>query len=308
MSFNMKANKSGDGEGFAKAPAGNHPAVLVAIIDMGTQKNDFGGEVKWQHRAFFVWELTSEVVEGTKDKHHLIGIDLTLSLNEKAKLRKWIEARTGKPLADGAEFDAASELGKPCLLNVIEKGGYPKIDAVTAFPKGFPEPKPQQQPFSWSLQTYMDNGGQINLPDWLPWYYGRAIAETIKECKEIGQTGAPRAAKAESNNTNTSKFAGQGGGATGATSGFAAPDAQAATTAPKPPMAPPKPANGIPEPPDDSQWNVWLNEAWKPMTGKDVKAMCTAKGATLPENLFVCPMGSETTITAAAAGFTNIPW
>ena len=292
MSFKMSASK-GAGEGIAKAPAGNHPAVLVAIVDMGTQKSDFQGQEKWQRRAFFVWELVNENVAGFKDKHHVIAIDLTLSLNEKAKLRKWIEARTGKPLPDGADFDAADELGKPCLLNVIEKGGYPKIDAMTAFPKGFPIPTPQQQPFSWSLDTYQANGGQINLPDWLPWFYGRPLAETIKECKEIGQTGAPRAGTAAA-----------GGGATGAVTGFNTPGTPSAPTPPKPPA----PAKSSSEPADDSQWNVFLGDAWKQLPGIEVKKLCSAQGGVQPEALHVCPIGSENVTTAAAVGFTNIPF
>lgn len=295
MSFKMSANK-GSGEGVAKAPAGNHPAVLVAIVDMGTQKSDFQGQEKWQHRAFFVWELVNENVAGFKDKHHVIGIDLTLSLNEKAKLRKWIEARTGKPLPDGADFDAADELGKPCLLNVIDKGGYPKIDAVTAFPKGFPEPKPQQQPFAWSLENYKANGGQINLPDWLPWFYGRPLAETIKECKEIGQTGAPRA---------TAGTATAGGGATGLTSGHPQPGTPSVPTPPKPP-APPKSRDG--EPADDTQWQAYVGDSWKQMSGIEIKKLCSSQGGVQPEALHVCPLGSEAVTTAAAVGFTNIPF
>src|SRR5687768_1016144 len=123
MSWSMTANKGGGGS--VKAPAGNHRAVLVGIFDMGRQWQDGfqGAEGKWQHRAYFVWELVDEPIAGTA-KNHVIGIDLTLSLNEKAKLRKWIEARTGKAIPDGTPFDPTTELGQPCMLNVVMKGDY----------------------------------------------------------------------------------------------------------------------------------------------------------------------------------------
>jgi hypothetical protein len=42
-------------------------------------------------------------------------------------MRGFIEARLARPLADNEEYDIAAELGQPCLLNVVEKGGYPKV-------------------------------------------------------------------------------------------------------------------------------------------------------------------------------------
>lgn len=188
--FKMKASKGGEGGQFEKPPAGNHPAALVAIVDMGTQKQEYQGEVKWQRRAFLVWELTQEVMSGSTQKH-VIGIDLTLSLTDKSKLRKWIEARSGKPIPDGGEYDITSELGQPCLLNVVEKNGYPKIDGVSAMPRGIPVTAPSRKPFAWSLEEYQE-GTPIVLPDWIPWLYGRPLADWIAECKELTNGGESR--------------------------------------------------------------------------------------------------------------------
>lgn len=188
--WNLKPTK-GEGGAFAKAPAGNHPAVLVAIVDMGTQKNDFQGQTKWQHRAFFVWELVAEKQEGT-DKNHVIGIDLTLSLNDKATLYKWIAARLGKPVPDGEDYDLSKELGQPCLLNVTEKNGYPKVSGVSAVPKGFAVPAPQHQPYSWHLSQAAD--GLVNIPDWIPYLYGKPIGDHIKQSRELGGDQQPTGA------------------------------------------------------------------------------------------------------------------
>lgn len=205
MSMTMKATKSGGGGegGFAKAPPGNHPAVLVAIVDMGTQLQDGyqGAPSKWMKRAFFVWELVHERVEGTKDRNHLIGFDLTVSLNEKAKLRKFIEARSNTLIPEGADYDITQELGKPCLLNVIMKGSYPKVDGVSALPKGMTCPAPQNKPYLWTLDKDYKAAGKIELPDWIPWLYGKPLRDHISGCKEIvgtGSTAAPNGPAAQS--------------------------------------------------------------------------------------------------------------
>lgn len=181
-SWTLKANAGGGGG--ERPPAGNHPATLVAIVDLGSQWQEAfkaGDKSYWAPRAFFVYELTSEKKSGT-DKNHVIGIDLTLSLGEKSKLRKFIEARTGRKLPSDGQYNIQDELGMPCLLNVIEKNGYPKIDSVSALPKGFPVPQPG---YPLTAITLADiQGGQL-IPDWVPWLYGEHLAEHIKRSKEI---------------------------------------------------------------------------------------------------------------------------
>lgn len=197
MGWTQKATKGSVG-GTSKAPPGNHPAVLVALIDMGTQTVDGfnGGPSKEQHRAYFVWELVSELEAGTTN-NHLIAIDLNVSLNEKAKLRKWIESRAGKPIPDGVEYDILKELGKPCLLSVIlNKDGYPRIEGVAAVPKGTTVPKPKRELFSWSLDQFQESGEVAGIPDWIPWLFGRPITDHISECAEIKQ-GFPEDGKTD---------------------------------------------------------------------------------------------------------------
>lgn len=181
--WKQTASKGGEGN-FEKAPPGNHLAVCVALVDMGTQKVKAftqGEPDKDQHRAFFVWELVGEKkADGT---NHLLGIDLNLSMNEMAKLRKWIEARTGRKIAEGEVYDIAAELGAACLLNVVEKGGYPRIEGMAAVPKGMPVPAPTYKPFTWHLSQA--DSGKIELPDWLPWLFGRPLGEHIKESHEL---------------------------------------------------------------------------------------------------------------------------
>jgi hypothetical protein len=180
--WNQKVN-SGKGESFEKAPIGNHPAVLVAMIDMGHQMQEYGGNVTFPHRAYFVWELVTAQVSGTTGRNHVIGIDLTVSLNEKAKLRQWIESRVGKKMPDDAEYDISKELGQKCLLDVIaNKKGYPVVNGMKSVPKGLPFPEHQNQPVAITLEEFK-NGTPI--PDWVPYIYGEPLGDVIRRCQEL---------------------------------------------------------------------------------------------------------------------------
>lgn len=183
--WTQKANKS-NGEGFEKAPAGNHPAVLVAMIDMGTQENNFQGTIKWEHRAYFVYELVSCKKQSDPAHNHLIATDLNVTLNEKAKLRKWIEARTGRQIPDGVEYDISQEVGQPCLLNVVMKGDFPKIEGLGSVPTGLPVPPPQYKPMTMTLDEFRKGAP---IPDWVPWIFGEKLADRINRCQEISGKG-----------------------------------------------------------------------------------------------------------------------
>lgn len=180
MAWTAKATKGGGD--YEKAPPGNHPAVLVAMIDLGTQKTEFGGEVKEQHRVFWVWEL---VTEKTKTGlNHLIGMDLTFSLNENAKMRAFVEARLSRKIGDDEEYDVETELGKPCLLNVVEKKGYPKVETMSSVPKGMTVARPTHPLTLWKLEEF-EKTGKIDIPGWIPWLYGESIPAHIARCLEM---------------------------------------------------------------------------------------------------------------------------
>lgn len=174
-------SKGGDSE---KPPVGNHPAVLVAIIDMGCQEQEYQGNVTYPHRAYFVWELVAEKMSGTKDRNHLIAIDLTVSLNTKAKLRQWIEGRVGKQMPEDAEYDISKELGQPCMLDVIaNKKGYPVVNGMKAVPKTMTVPPAKTTPVIITLDEFKANPAVI--PEWIPYCYGEPLSEVIGRCREL---------------------------------------------------------------------------------------------------------------------------
>ena len=190
MGWKVKESK-GD---FESAPAGNHPAVLAAIIDLGVQRNDYQGVESFQKRAYFCWELVTE--KAKNGQTFVVGIDLTVSLNEKAKLRHFIDAWRGKAMAEGEEFDISKLLGKKCLLTLTaNKKGYPVVSGVAAIPKGMTVAEPTRKPVIWSLDD-LDETGKIELPEWLPRIFGETVKEVIEHrCEEEAE--APTSADAK---------------------------------------------------------------------------------------------------------------
>lgn len=154
----------GSGGNYETAPAGMHLARCYQIIDLGTQRTEYKGVVKFLTQLQIGWELHA-VDENNKPIRMMDGRifaafkPYTNSLNEKSTLRKHLQAWRGQEFTpkeiDG--FDMENILGKWCMLTIIhkagEKGTFANIDAVAPVlpiikQAGIPEPVNPTQMFS----------------------------------------------------------------------------------------------------------------------------------------------------------------
>lgn len=105
------------GKDFQPAPQGVHQAVCVDVIDLGILEVTWAGQTKKQHKILISWQLDENRDDG---KPFLVSKRYTLSLNEKANLRKDLESWRGRKftLEEEAGFDVETILGVNCLLNV----------------------------------------------------------------------------------------------------------------------------------------------------------------------------------------------
>lgn len=144
MSLYAENNTGGS---FKPVPAGMHLARCYRIIDLGTQKSEFEGNVKFVRKIKFVWEVhgtddSGEPIVTDKGEPFVITKDYTLSWGEKANLRKDLEAWRGKPFSadEQRRFDIKNVLDKFCMINVQHKprrtgdGVYANIVNVTPVP------------------------------------------------------------------------------------------------------------------------------------------------------------------------------
>jgi hypothetical protein len=117
--------KENGGKDFKKVPPGAHFAICNMVVDVGLQE---GFQKKPQHKIYLRWEVPDERVSYDKDGVPVegpcsIGRFYTLSLSEKANLRKDLENWRGRTFT-GDElkgFDLESILGKPCQIMVTHE-------------------------------------------------------------------------------------------------------------------------------------------------------------------------------------------
>jgi hypothetical protein len=130
------------------APAGNHVARCVRVIDLGIQKEERGQYAgKINHKLMLCWELPTELHTFKDEKGpepFMLSSEYTVSLGEKANLRRDLESWRGRAFTavELDAFDVANVLGAPCLLNVVHKiatnkNTYANVKGITPLPKGF---------------------------------------------------------------------------------------------------------------------------------------------------------------------------
>jgi hypothetical protein len=132
----------GSGRQFKPAPAGVHQAVCVDVVDLGLLEVTYAGKTKKQHKIRIVWQI-EELMDDMRP--FIVQKRYTLSLSEKANLRKDLESWRGRAFTEAEleAFDVETVLGANCLLNVmrVDKEGesYANITAVMPIKKGMPK-------------------------------------------------------------------------------------------------------------------------------------------------------------------------
>lgn len=158
-------------------PSGNHVARCVRVIDLGLQKETRGQYVgRINHKLMLTWELPTEThvfdeKRGPEPFH--VSSELTVSLGEKANLRKMLESWRGRPFTpDELEaFNVGKLMGAPCLLNVVHKKAtngnvYGNVAGVTPLPKGLPCPPAISPLVCYEVEMKRNEVFQA-LPEWI---------------------------------------------------------------------------------------------------------------------------------------------
>ena len=120
---------------FPSVSVGVHKARCIKVIDLGTQKNDYQGQVSWKRTVLIIWE-TPEELDG-EGKPMTISKFYNLSLHEKYKLSQDLVSWRGRPFTETEikSFDISKLAGVACMLNVIEKNGKSVISSVMPLAK-----------------------------------------------------------------------------------------------------------------------------------------------------------------------------
>jgi hypothetical protein len=119
---------------YPKVPIGVHKARCVKVIDLGTQKQEYGGEISWKRQILVIWELPEEL---NNDQPMTISKFYTLSLHEKSNLGKDLTSWRGRPFTETEKqgFDVEKLIGITCQVNVMHKDNG-KEDISSIMPLG----------------------------------------------------------------------------------------------------------------------------------------------------------------------------
>jgi hypothetical protein len=147
------------------------------------------------HKVRIGWELPTELKIFNPEKGEqpcVIDKEYTLSLADKANLRKDLQSWRGKAFTDeeAEAFDITKLLGVSCMLNIIHVQGkkdptktYQAIGSVSPMPKGLLCPPQVNETFVFDFENF-DEIKFNTLPDFLK----EQIAKTPEYKEAISQT------------------------------------------------------------------------------------------------------------------------
>jgi len=153
-------------------PEGSHVAVLVGLVDLGTQDTFYGP--KKQIGLLF---------EFPNKKHTFREEDGPVSLarpvvvanseNEKSTLYKYVVAIKGEQLTKSemeGGIDSSELLGKPALATIVHRPGrdeqiYDNISGLSMMPEGLPCGEVTSDPFEFEISPELKNWDKV--PEWM---------------------------------------------------------------------------------------------------------------------------------------------
>ena len=152
--------------------AGTYSAVCCQLVDLGLQHNE-----AWKsssRKVLIGWEIVGETVNVNGEAQpRIFSKTYTASLNEKAALRKDLNAWRGRPFTEEElrAFDLKSIVGAPCMLTIVHQTSqngktYANLASIGGIPKGFPKPALTVEPTIYDIDESAPD--VVNtLPAWM---------------------------------------------------------------------------------------------------------------------------------------------
>ena len=164
------------GGNYTPVPAGTNAARCYSMVHMGTVTENIMGEDKTLNKVRITWELPAETKvfkEENGEQPYVVSKEFTLSMHEKATLRKFLESWRGKGFTEdeAKSFDISVLLGKGCMLSVIHKTSktgktFAEISSVTSVPKGMSVPPQVNENFEFNYDPF-DQKKFDSLPEFI---------------------------------------------------------------------------------------------------------------------------------------------
>jgi len=165
--------------GYPQVPIGMHNARCIKVIGLGTQKQEFSGEISYKEQVLIIWEVPDEL---NNDEPMTISKFYTLSLHEKSNMGADLSSWRGRAFTEQEKkgFDLINILGIPCTLNIIE-GNNGKSKVVNVLPLATKEELPKQynEDVFFSIEDYQQGNREVFNQ------LSEGIRKIILRCKEL---------------------------------------------------------------------------------------------------------------------------
>ena len=153
-------------------PEGSHVAVLVGLVDLGTQETFYGPK----KQIGFLFEFPNKKHTFREDNGPVSlsrSVIVTSSLNQKSTLCKYVVAIKGKQLAKSemeSGIDLSELLGKATLATIVHRPGrdeqiYDNISGLSMMPEGLPCGEVTSDPFVFEISAQLKNWDKV--PEWM---------------------------------------------------------------------------------------------------------------------------------------------
>lgn len=207
MAEQIEINATNSGGNFKLLDAGTYTARCFSMIHIGTIEESFEGKSKESNKVRLTWELPTELKEFKEsegEKPYFLSKDFTLSMHEKASLRKFLESWRGKGFSEeeAKKFNIVKLIGVACMLNVIhkpKKDGNMRLDiaSIMPMPKGMKAPDAINENVIFSINT-PDMELMSTFPDFI-----QDKIKSSKEYKLLSLVGSKKTDNNITENTDT---------------------------------------------------------------------------------------------------------
>jgi len=166
--------------------ADTYPARNIMIADLGTQDETFNGQPKKLRKIWFCFELvgTKQIFDPAKgEQPFVVSEEYTLSLSDKANLRKFLQSWSGKQIEELTKYiDADGNLdimktfaGQACAVTVVHRPNkkdktkkYANIGAITPPIKALgPVPKSENPLIIYDMEDTATHSNFEKLPKFI---------------------------------------------------------------------------------------------------------------------------------------------
>ena len=228
----MIVSETAGGSAYTPCPPGSYMARCVRLLDLGTVTTDYQGEAKTAHKCLLAFEVLDPETRRDDGAPFVLSKRYTLSLHEKAALRKELASWRGRDFTpeELKGFDLRNILGQPCFVSVVEttKGDrtYSNIASIMKAPKGMPVPESVEPLLYWSMSDTAPNWEAFAL-------LHPKLVEQIEQTPEFKRLTPPKRIAVTSQPAMPAQTAQNAPGRAAAAQAIPAP-AQARQTAPAP--------------------------------------------------------------------------